>query len=43
MNFLKELSLKDKVIIHENISENETIFSITKEDKNCYALQLNWK
>jgi medium-chain acyl-[acyl-carrier-protein] hydrolase len=43
MNFLKELSLKDKVIIHENISENETIFSITKEDKTSYALQLNFE
>lgn len=43
MNFLKELSLKDEVIIHENISEEETIFSITKEDKVCFALQLNYK
>lgn len=43
MNFLKELSLKDKVIIHENICEDETIFSITKEDKVCFALQLNYK
>jgi hypothetical protein len=43
MNFLKELSLKDKVLIHEIISENKTIFSITKEDKTSFALQLNWK
>ena len=43
MNFLKELSLKDKVVIHESISENETVFSITKEDKTSFALQLNWK
>lgn len=43
MNFLKELSLKDEVIIHENISEEETIFSITKEEKVCFALQLNYK
>ena len=43
MNFLKELFLKDKVIIHESISTTETIFSITKEDKTCLALQLNWK
>lgn len=43
MNFLKELSLKDKVLIHESISENETVFSITKEDKTSFALQLNWK
>ena len=43
MNFLKELSLKDHVIIHESISQSETIFSITKEDKTSFALQLNWK
>jgi acyl-ACP thioesterase len=43
MNFLKELSLKDVVLIHECIAENETIFSITKEDKTSFALQLNWR
>ena len=43
MNFMKELSLKDKVIIHESLNETETIFSITKEDKTSFALQLNWK
>ncbi len=41
MNFLKELSLNDKVVIHENFSEESIIFSITKENKNCFALQLN--
>ena len=43
MNFLKELFLKDKVIIHESISKTETVFSITKENMTCFALQLNWK
>lgn len=43
MNFMKELSLGDKVVIHESIAENETIFSITKEEKTSFALQLNWK
>lgn len=43
MNFLKELSLKDNVIIHECINDTDTVFSITKEDKTCFALQLNWK
>jgi len=43
MNFLKELSLKDKVVIHENSTSNALIFSITKDDKNCFALQLNLK
>jgi medium-chain acyl-[acyl-carrier-protein] hydrolase len=43
MNFLKELSLKDSVLIHECLNESNTVFSITKEDKTCFALQLNWK
>ena len=51
MNFLKELSLKDKVDIissvrllgsgHENVNAESMIFSITKEEKTCFALQLN--
>ncbi|GEL11347.1 Acyl-ACP thioesterase [Flavobacterium glycines] len=43
MNFMKELSLRDQVVIHENVSDDCIVFSITKEDKNCYALQLNLK
>ncbi len=43
MNFMKELSLKEKVIIHENVNNKSKIFSITKEDKTCFALQLNLK
>lgn len=43
MNFLKELSLEDQVLIHENTCKTETIFTITKNDKNSFALQLNWK
>ena len=41
MNFIKELSLKDVVIIHENVHVDSVIFSITKEEKTCFALQLN--
>ena len=51
MNFLKELSLKDKVVIissvrllgsgDENVNAESMIFSITKEEKTCFALQLN--
>ena len=43
MNFLKELSLKDNVVIHETVIENGYIFNITKDDKTCFALQLNLK
>jgi medium-chain acyl-[acyl-carrier-protein] hydrolase len=42
MNFLKELSLKDKVMIHECINEKDSVFSITKDSKTCFALQINW-
>jgi acyl-ACP thioesterase len=41
MNFIKELSLKDAVIIHENLTLDKMIYNITKEEKNCFALQLN--
>ena len=45
MNFMKELSLKDTVEIHESEDEDHSLarFSITKGDKTCFALQLNWK
>ena len=43
MNFMKELSLGDSISIHENATQNKTIFSVAKEDKNCFALELNWK
>lgn len=43
MNFLKELSLRDKVVLHETVIDTGYIFNITKEDKTCFALQLNLK
>lgn len=45
MNFMKELSLKDKVVIHESEDDDHTAatFSITKEEKTCFALELHWK
>jgi len=43
MNFMKELSIRDQVMIHENVSDDVIVFSITKEVKNCFALKLNLK
>ena len=45
MNFMKELSLKDNVVIHESEDDDHTTatFSITKGDKTCFALELHWK
>lgn len=42
MNFMKELSLKDKVEIHEKLDENRTVYHISKYEKTCFALQINW-
>lgn len=44
MNFMKELSLKDQVVIHESEDgQSTTRFSITKGEKTCFALELHWK
>ncbi|MBK0368605.1 acyl-[acyl-carrier-protein] thioesterase [Flavobacterium agrisoli] len=43
MNFMKELSLEDEISINEFKTNKESFFSIQKEEKNCFALQLNWK
>ncbi len=43
MNFLKELSLKDQVEIHELLQQDKTTFSITKEGKSVFALELHFK
>jgi len=41
MNFMKELKLKDQVVIEELNSHNGTaIFSISKDGKSCFALEL---
>jgi len=41
MNFLKELSLNEKVAIYENKSVDSIIFNINKNEKTCFALRLN--
>jgi len=43
MNFMNELSLNDVVTIHESDIENKTIFSVTKDEKTSFALEINWK
>jgi medium-chain acyl-[acyl-carrier-protein] hydrolase len=43
MNFMKELVLGDEVAINETTDTNQSIFSITKNGKPCFALELNWK
>ena len=41
MNFLKELSHYDKVVLYENKKETSLQFSVTKDEKVCFALELN--
>lgn len=41
MNFLKELSLNDKITIYQNNTVETMVFNISKEEKTCFALQLN--
>ena len=43
MNYLKELSLNDVVGIVSNVNDNHVTFAICKEEKTCFALQLNLK
>jgi acyl-ACP thioesterase len=43
MNFLKELSLKDNVEINKIVDSNKIQFTITKEEKTSFALEINLK
>lgn len=43
MNFMKELVLGDEVSIEEVSSDNKSFYSIAKDGKNCFALELDWK
>ncbi|MFP5437813.1 MAG: acyl-[acyl-carrier-protein] thioesterase [Bacteroidia bacterium] len=43
MNFMRELQLADTVQIVKGQQDKQTFFSINKEDKPCFGLELNWK
>lgn len=43
MNFMKELVLNDEVLINEFQDKEKTIYSIVKDDKPCFALELGYK
>jgi medium-chain acyl-[acyl-carrier-protein] hydrolase len=42
MNYLKEVSLNDVVSIETGSDEKFSVFTVSKEDKVSFALQLNW-
>ena len=43
MNFMSELHLNDAVVVHESILDKKTILSVSKDKKNSFALEINWK
>ena len=43
MNYLKEVSLQDTVEIKQKAIEHAITFAIAREEKTCFALQLNLK
>ncbi|NHN27812.1 acyl-[acyl-carrier-protein] thioesterase [Flavobacterium jejuense] len=43
INFMRELNLNDQADIHKLENNEYSIYSITKEHKNAYALQIKWK
>jgi len=43
MNFMRELNLDDEVSIHRNSQEKPEFFTVQKEGKNCFALEIEWK
>jgi len=43
MNFMRELKLTDDVQLYTGTEDKQTFFSINKDEKPCFALELNWK
>lgn len=43
INFMRELNLNDLAVIHLSENNNHSMYSITKDHKNAYALQIKWK
>lgn len=43
INFMRELNINDEAIVKKFEINNETVYSIVKDNKNAYALQIEWK
>jgi len=43
MNFMKELMFDDSVSIEEFSMQNQSVYSILKDGKACFGLELDWK
>lgn len=42
INFIKELNWNDVAVFQKETNNNSTLYSIAKEDKKVYALEINW-
>ncbi|OYQ38360.1 acyl-[acyl-carrier-protein] thioesterase [Flavobacterium cyanobacteriorum] len=43
MNYMRELQLGDVIQLYHATAKNQAYFSIVKDDKTCFALELNWR
>ncbi|OIQ16873.1 MAG: acyl-[acyl-carrier-protein] thioesterase [Flavobacterium sp. MedPE-SWcel] len=43
MNFLRELKLDDEVTLHKGQQDKQEYITVVKNNKPCFALELNWK
>uniref|UniRef100_UPI00404B8C23 acyl-[acyl-carrier-protein] thioesterase n=1 Tax=Flavobacterium sp. TaxID=239 RepID=UPI00404B8C23 len=43
INFMRELNFADEVMINQSFTDKNSIYSIEKEEKNAYALKIEWK
>ena len=42
INFIKELNWNDVAVIQKETNTHSTLYSIAKENKKAYALEINW-
>lgn len=43
MNFIRELTMGDEVELASSVDDSQTYFSVNKDGKPCFALELNFK
>ncbi len=43
MNYMRELMLNDSISIFKGSEGGQDYFTVNKDDKACFALELNWK
>ena len=43
MNYLREVMLNDEVHLYSCAEDKQTLLTVNKGTKPCFALELNWK